>query len=70
MERVNVDSSHIRAIGYDSDNAILEIEFKDGAVYEYYEVPQYVYDEFITADSHGKYAHKNIYKVYRYERIA
>ncbi len=69
MEMVPVDSSHIMAVGYDPDQARLEIEFKDGSAYEYYDVSQYIYDEFLLAESKGKYAHKNIYKVFRQQRI-
>ena len=44
MERQYVSSSNIASIGYDPDNLVLEIEFLSGAVYQYYDVPQSVYD--------------------------
>jgi len=69
MEMIQVESSHIEAIGYDVDEARLEIEFKNGDAYEYYDVPQHIYDELMLADSQGKYAHRNIYKVYGQQRI-
>lgn len=69
MEMQYVESSNIKAIGYDSDSAILVIEFKDGSTYEYYDVPQYEYDGFISAESKGKYGHANIYKRYRQQKI-
>ena len=64
-----VESSNLKAIGYDDNNAILEIEFKNGSAYEYYDVPQYEYDGFMSADSKGKYANANIYKRYRQQKI-
>lgn len=71
MEMTPVTSSNIAAIGYDDQSATLTIQFiKENAVYEYYDVPQYVYDELSVAESHGKYAHQNIYHVYRQQRIA
>lgn len=70
MERIPVQSSIIIAVGYDYDNAILEIEFKDGKLYEYYDVPQYEYDSLISAESIGSYANKHIFKVYRQQRIS
>ena len=69
MEMIPVESSNLKAVGYDIDESILVIEFDSGAAYEYYDVPQYVYDELMAADSKGKYAHQNIYKVYRQHRI-
>ena len=67
MERQYVESSMISSIGYDSDNAILEIEFKSkGVVWQYYDVPQYVYDEMMGSNSIGKYFHAhNKRKLYR-----
>lgn len=69
MERIAVESSHIQLIGYEPAEAILEIEFKGGAVYQYYDVPQYEYDNLMSAESKGTYAHQNIYKKYRQQRI-
>ncbi len=69
MEMIHVESSNLEAVGYDVDEARLEIEFKDGNAYEYYDVPQHVYDELMAADSKGQYAHRNIYKDYRQQKI-
>lgn len=69
MEYYDVDSSTISRIGYDPQESRLEIHFKKGNSYEYYDVPQHVFDEFLTSDSKGKYANANIYKTYRQQRI-
>lgn len=55
MERQYVSSSNIASIGYDPENMILEIEFLNGSVYQYYDVPQSIYEGLMAADSHGKY---------------
>ena len=69
MEMIPVDSSNILAIGYDPNSATLCIAFKDGSEYEYYDVPQYEFDNFIEAGSKGKYGHQNIYKKYSQQKI-
>ena len=70
MERQYVSSSNIASIGYDSDSMILEIEFLRGAVYQYYDVPQSIYDGLMAADSHGKDFAAYIKKGgYRYVRV-
>ena len=70
MERICVSSSNIMSIGYDPDNMVLEVEFKTGAVYRYYDVPQSVYDGLMSADSHGKYLDVYIQKGgYRYSQV-
>ncbi|RJP29169.1 MAG: KTSC domain-containing protein [Candidatus Omnitrophota bacterium] len=69
MDMISVNSSTLASIGYDSDSAILQIEFKDGSLYEYFNVPQHIYDALCSANSKGSYASRNIYKVYRQNRI-
>lgn len=69
MEKIYVESSNIQSVMYDPDNAILEVEFKQkGAVYQYFDVPQYEYDELMNAESKGKYINLHI-KKYRCQRI-
>ena len=67
MKRQAVESSNLASIGYDSENEILEIEFNHGGVYQYFDVPQNVYDELINADSHGKYFAAYIRNSYDYK---
>ncbi|MHC1719227.1 MAG: KTSC domain-containing protein [Clostridiaceae bacterium] len=69
MEMQYVESSNLAAVGYDPNSAILQIEFKDGSAYEYYDVPQFEFDELMSSDSKGKYAHVNIYKRYSQQKI-
>lgn len=67
MKRQAVTSSNIREIGYEGQT--LEIEFLDGSVYQYFDVPAHIYQELMAADSHGKYLAANIKGVYRYSRV-
>lgn len=60
MERTSVSSSNISAIGYDADTQVLEIEFTNGAIYQYSGVPPGEHEGFMNADSKGKYLHANI----------
>ena len=49
MQRVSVVSSNIAFIGYDEEARILEVEFRNGAVYQYYDVPPAEYAGLIHA---------------------
>ena len=69
MERKHVDSSNIESIGYDSESQTLEIEFLKGSIYQYFDVPQNVYEEMMVADSQGKYLAQNIKGVYRFSKV-
>jgi hypothetical protein len=70
MKRTKVDSSNLASVGYDADNQILEIEFNHGGVYQYFDVPEDVYDDLMNADSHGKYFVANIKDDYEYQKMS
>lgn len=70
MQRQSVTSSNIASIGYDESAQTLEIEFRDGGIYQYYDVPKEVYEEFINAGSHGKYFHAHIRDEYPHSKIS
>jgi hypothetical protein len=70
IQRVSVPSTVIPTIGYDADQRILEIEFHNGAVYQYFDVPQYVYDDLKTAEIPGRYFNQHIRKAgYKYRQV-
>lgn len=69
MERTQVNSSSIRAIGYDSDGQTLEVEFNYGAVYQYSGVPQGEHEGMMNADSKGKYFNANIKNRYPFVKL-
>jgi non-canonical purine NTP pyrophosphatase (RdgB/HAM1 family) len=69
MQRLPVDSSDVVSIGYDAAEQILEIEFREGRTYRYFEVPQTTYDHFLKADSYGNYFNAHINRYYRYRRV-
>ena len=39
----SVESSHLKDMKYDSETKILEIEFNNGSIYKYFNVPKRVY---------------------------
>lgn len=69
MNRNFVESSNIESIGYDPNSETLEIEFLNGAIYQYFDVPEHVYQELMNADSHGKYLVSHIKGIYRYSKV-
>jgi len=69
VQRIRVDSSDIVSIGYDPKTFVLEIEFKEDRIYDYFDVESDVYDRFMRADSFGEYFFASINKRYRYKRV-
>lgn len=62
-------SSVIRKYYYKSEVEILRIIYVSGAVYDYMEVPQEVFDEFRAAFSKGTYLNKKIKPFFKYEKV-
>ena len=69
MRRQVVSSTNISEIGYDSDRRTLEVAFKSGTVYQYFDVPERIYEDLIRASSIGQYLNTNIKGQYRYARV-
>jgi len=66
MQRQDVESTVIDAIGY---SRVLEIRFESGRIYQYYNVPEEVYNAMLTAPSKGKYFNECIRGNYSYQEI-
>ncbi len=61
-------SSVIAKYYYKPELEILTIVYISGAVYDYLEVPQVVFDEFRAAYSKGTFLNKRIKPNYRYQK--
>lgn len=66
MNRQPVSSSRMCSVGWENDT--LEIEFHNGAVYQYYNVSHSEYVSFMNSPSLG-YALSRLDKTHRYRRV-
>ena len=55
MDRQSVASSNLAEVGYDSDLETLEVQFKSGGIYQYFNVPAFMYERLMSADSLGRF---------------
>lgn len=69
VRMIKVNSTNLSAVGYDSETKILTIEFNDGGLYEYYDVPQNVFDGLMSDSSKGSFFHRFIRDTYRTVKI-
>ena len=60
MRRIPADSPHFKSIGYDPDKKVLELEFPDGNVYKYQDVPEFKFWTLREAESMEKYFNESI----------
>jgi hypothetical protein len=65
IPRQSVQSSAIAKIGYSKRRHILEIEFVNGAVYRYLDVPVMIYRDLMSAESKARFYDTNIRRHYR-----
>ena len=65
IPRQRVESSAIAAIGYSKRRHILEIEFVNGAIYRYLDVPSAVHRDLMSAESKARFYDSNIRRHYR-----
>ena len=69
MNRHQVASSNIRAVGYDITSQTLEVEFQSGWVYQYYGVSEYLHQQLMQAPSKGRFLNQYIKNAYPYSRV-
>ena len=62
------ESSNIARFAYDDASRILKVEFKNGSVYDYFDVPGHVFNGMQSASSKGQYLAQQIKGNYRYAR--
>lgn len=69
MERKRVNSSKIRAVGYDPQSQMLEVEFSDGKLLAYRGVSPEVHRQFMAAPSPTSFFEDKIDESYPSNRI-
>jgi hypothetical protein len=69
MERRPLSSSNILSAGYEPTTLTLEVEFTNGHIYQYFDVPQHIYDALIETESPGHFLNSAIKGMFRYSRL-
>ena len=70
MNEIWVESTTLRALAYDGDRGILQLEFRTRAIYHYYGVPAAVYEALLGASSKGSYFNRVIRECFPYALCA
>jgi len=69
MHMVAVESSVIRAIGYNKRHQMLDVEMLKGARYRYLQVPPAVAKALFAAESKGKFYNEQIKPRFHFIRL-
>jgi len=67
VEKLETESSVIQAVGY---SRVLEIAFQSGRVYQYFDVAEDVYLDFLRSNSKGRYFNTHIRGKFSCQEIA
>ncbi|HKP92408.1 MAG TPA: KTSC domain-containing protein [Chthoniobacterales bacterium] len=65
IKRAPVESSALAAVGYSRRIRALEIEFRNGAIYRYFDVPPSIYRALLVAPSKARFYDHNIRHKFR-----
>lgn len=66
---VVINSSNLKFASYQTEEKTLSVTFKNGSIYEYYEVPWEIFTKLRMSDSQGKFLNMNINKVFKYKKV-
>lgn len=69
IPRQAVQSSALATVGYSKRLHALEIEFRDGLIYRYLEVPPTIYRDLVSAPSKARFYNKQVRGKYRCLRV-
>jgi hypothetical protein len=61
-------SSNIAGFDYVKERQVLIVEYNNGGRYNYYDVPESMFERMKAAESKGQFLAQNIKGVYRYAR--
>lgn len=64
-----IKSSNIKGSVYDTQDKTLLIEFNNGSIYQYSDVPHQEYTKFRIAKSQGTFFSNEISKKYKYRKL-
>ena len=62
-------STEIEWIGYESKRNMLQVEFIAGGTYQYQDVPKVIYENFLSAPSHGRFFETEIRGRFPYRKV-
>lgn len=65
-----VDASQLVSVGYDNETESMYIEFKQGLVYKYFEVPVNVFNNLKNSSSPGRFFMSSVRQYYDYSKTS
>jgi hypothetical protein len=70
MKPIAVESTTLATVAYDTDRELLQLGFRDQAVYHYFDVPADVHEDLLRASSKGSYFNRAIRGRFVHARVS
>jgi hypothetical protein len=70
MPATKLDSSLLASVQYDPRRRHLDVEFRSGLFYRYFNVPALCYRELLAANSKGQYFNRTIRNCFPYQNLS
>lgn len=70
MRPTMLDSSLLASVQYDPHRRHLDVEFRSGQCYRYFNVPALCYRKLLAADSKGQYFNRTIRNCFPYQNLS
>ena len=69
-QRISVESACIASIAFSIEENVLQLEFRNGLAYEYFDVPAALYTDLLSAQSKGAFVTRFIRGRFAFRRLA
>jgi hypothetical protein len=69
VKRIKLGASKLVSAGYTADSKVLELQFEDGSRYQYFDVPDELYDELLSADSADEVFEREVEPKFAFVRV-
>jgi len=70
MPHFAVESTTLKSLSYLTERSLLDLEFRDGAVYRFFDVPPGCLEQLLASDSKGAYFNLRIRNRFRHQRVS
>jgi hypothetical protein len=70
MRFATVESSTLATVAYDEGREVLQLRFRNGAVYEYFALPAVAHQDLLDAPSKGRYFNDAIRSRFAYRMVS
>ena len=68
MDRQSVSSANLSSVGFDKNTETLEVQFQNGSVFQYHNVPAETHKQLMQARSVGSFFSSNIKNTFEHSK--